>query len=448
MNQPSLPPLSEFLALCHSFDPGEDQPRPLPAGWSFVRALVEALERHDRLLVVKSRQMLVTWVGCACLLHRALSSGPGVHLVLSKEERSAKELIERIRFLYDHLPEGLRGEPVKLLSGTVSFPERGARILSLPAAPHAVRGLSPRTVFWDEMAFTPHDEEIWAAVKPAVDAGGRFLGVSTPNGPAGVFSRLVHGGEGRFTVHRIHYRQHPARDAVWERSARSGLSAARWRREQELSFEGAEGRVYDQFEPGLHLLDAPYLPRLEPGTVLYRGIDFGYLHPAVVWAEEHPDGGLIVFDCLVGDRLPLGDLVGEIRRVDARYGLGEADFAWTAVDPAGEANMDIGISPVEGLEAAGIKVVARRSSISAGVEAVRALLLDAAGRVRLRVDRRCRALIEGFHAYAWAEDGETPKKDGVHDHPMDALRYLVVNLPRHTAPPALPLPKVGGMPTR
>jgi len=429
-----------FLFQCKTIDPAYVQPREI-IDQPFIRKFAEALQTNNRLLVVKSRQMMASWIGCAYLIYRAATDGPGIHLIVSKEERSAKILIDRVRFLIDQHPDKEWAESVRCYSGTVAFPELGSRIISLPAAPYAVRGLSPQTVFWDEMAFTPNDEEIWAAIKPAVDSGGAFFGVSTPNGPSGVFARLVHSEEPGFTVFRIHYKDNPERDSQWETSARIGLSQSRWRCEYELSFEGGEGKVYDQFEETIHLLDQSYFPCRLPNGHLYRGIDFGYRHPAAVWAEYGENGVLTFFHCLVGDRLPLDQFVQEIRAVDAQYGISEKDFTFTAVDPAGAAKTDQGISPVEALLAAGFKLTWSQSSIAAGIEVVRMLLRDAGGNVRLKVDRRCGALIRGFQGYTWAPDGELPVKDGIHDHPMDALRYLAVNLHRaqHRLPDLTPL---------
>ncbi len=437
----------DFLFQCRTFDPGHDGPRLIP-DWPLVRDLATAMATQNRLVVVKSRQLMASWVGCAYLLYRAITSGPGLHLIVSKEERSARELIARIQFLWEFHEDFPADEKPRFLSGSVGFTELGSRILSLPASPHAVRGLSPRTVFWDEMAFAPHDEDIWTAIKPAADAGGQFIGVSTPNGPVGVFGRLVHESQEGFHIHRMHYADFPGRDDAWEARARAGLSEARWRREQELSFEGAEGRVYDQFDAAMHLLADPFvIPEPGSGARFYRGIDFGYRRPAVVWLTRQADGSLTVFDSLVGDRWPLDQLVQEIRRVDARHGLSERDMTWTAVDPAGASKTDQGISPVEHLQAAGFKLVWRPSSIAPGIEVVRALLRDASGQVRLQVDpKRCGAVVRGFQGYAWGPDGETPVKDGEHDHPMDALRYLLVNLYTSQHPRPGPSARVGGLP--
>ncbi len=436
----------QFLYSCRTFDPGSSEPRSIPE-WEYINELTDAFDSHSRLMIVKSRQMMVTWIGCAFILYKALTDGPGIHLVLSKEERSAKELIDRIRFIYDFLPDSMKKDKLIARRDRIILPDLESKILCLPATAHAVRGLSPKTVLWDEMAFTNYDEDIWTAVKPAVDSGGQFIGISTPNGPSGTFARLIHDSDNGFFIHRLHYSANPERGKEWEISAKAGLSNARWRREQELSFEGAEGRVYDQFTSKLHIRKRIPIPGSREGVKLYRGIDFGYRRPAVVWAEEDRNGTLTVFDSLLGDRWQIDRLISQIRIIDKRHNLNERDYSWTAVDPAGAANSDSGISPVEGLKEAGIKAIWRHSHIAPGVEAVRSLLLDASGNVNLRVHHRCFDLIKSFESYNWSENEEVPIKDGENDHLMDALRYLVVNLPRFQKISIRPLPKVVGLPS-
>ncbi|MCB2198539.1 hypothetical protein KQI63_03990 [bacterium] len=448
---PELPySFLEFLSGCQTHDPAWPEPRPIPVDWDYIRELADRLTSQERVIVVKSRQMMVTWLGCAWLLQRALTGGPGIHVVVSKEERSAKELIERIRILLDGLPKEWLEEWIVSSKSTITLTNKStahtSRIVSLPAAPHAVRGLSPRTLFWDEMAFTPNDEEIWTAVKPAVDSGGWFLGVSTPNGPNGVFYRLAHDYCGEFIQHHLGYQQHPERENPdWQTMARAGLSEERWRREQELSFEGAEGRVYDQFNRDLHLTRPTWRAGKRKQSRFYRGIDFGYRKPAVVWAEETRSGEVIVFDCLLGDRWSLEELLIQIHEVDTRHHLSERDYTWTAVDPAGRATSDFGLSPWSALEEAGMKLKTRTSQIAWGLERVRSLLLDANRDVRLRVHPRCEELIRAFDGYMWDVAEDQPKKDGEHDHLMDALRYLVINLPRFHMPGLSRSPRIAGL---
>lgn len=260
--------------------------KPLP-DWPFVRRLAGAMDRDRILLVAKSRQMLATWTACGWMLHRSLRDEAGIYLLLSKGARDSGELVKRLKVIVNGLNDELRGD-IRVKSEEVVLPS-GSRILALPATEDAVRMHSPAAVLWDEMAFTPHSDEIWTAVKPAVDSGGRFIGVSTPNGTDNIFYELFTdpaNGFGKFT---LHWREHPKRDDKWRAEAGRGLSEARWRQEYEIDFNVLANRVYDEFDPAVHLLPHPFVPPKGAG-ILLRGLDFGFRRPFAVWAHFSVEG--------------------------------------------------------------------------------------------------------------------------------------------------------------
>ena len=60
---------------------------------------------------------------------------------------------------------------------------------------------------------------------------------------------------------------------------------------------------------------------------------------------------------------------------------------------------------------------------------VRGRLYNVEGETHLFVTEDCLKTIQAFEGYHYpekeGEQKEEPEKDGVHDHPMDALRYYV-----------------------
>ena len=410
--------------------------------WHYLHRLVGVACRERYLLVPKSRQMLVTWTMVALMLWRAMFRERGVLLFLSRNERCAEELLERARFILDHLPRHMRPRLSSNSKEEIAFRTLGSRLLSLPASPNGPRMYSPSSVFWDEMAFTPYDEPIWAALKPALDSGGRFAGVSSSGGPNNLFARFVQqdravGGDrdssliphpsSLFFVHRIHYTQHPERrNDRWKAQAGLGLSEARWQQEQEISFESQSDQVYSEFDPQRHILGQDWCVRRD--WEIFRAMDFGYRHPFVLWLQLTGEGEVIVFDEWSESDRTTEELLRAVRNVDLVHGLTESDVTWTACDPAGAAAQDAGLSPVDLLRKVGMKLRYRSSRIAPGVERLKSALCDATGRVHLRVSPRCRRLITDFARYRWAANGEEPLKDGQCDHSMDALRYFFVNL--------------------
>ncbi len=417
-------------------------------GYEYLRELVSAVECERFLLVPKSRQMLVTWTMVAYFVWRLLFRGGGLYVFLSRNERCAEELIQRARFVLGHLPVFMRPRLSTNSREELAVAGVGSRLLSLPATPNGPRMYSPSAVFWDEMAFTPFDEPIWTALKPALDSGGTFVGVSSSGGAANLFTRFVLAEQEQsalpcgttesetssfilppsslFQVHRIHYTQHPEKQsAEWKHMAGMGLSETRWRQEQEISFEATSDLVYREFDPQRHILSADW--PVNPAWEIYRAIDFGYRHPFVLWLQRTEDGEFIVFDEWAGRDRTTEEMLLAIRNIDYTYGLNENAVTWTACDPAGAAAQDSGLSPVDILRRAELKIKYRNSRVAPGIECVKAMLGDAAGRTRLRIAPRCRNLIADIGRYRWAATGDEPVKDGLCDHSLDALRYFFVN---------------------
>ncbi len=76
----------------------------------------------------------------------------------------------------------------------------------------------------------------------------------------------------------------------------------------------------------------------------------------------------------------------------------------------------------------GIRLRYCRSHILPGIEAIRQAVCNAAGRRRLKINPRCVRLVEAMQCYHYPDTptggrAEAPYKDGVYDHPVDALRY-------------------------
>jgi hypothetical protein len=66
-----------------------------------------------------------------------------------------------------------------------------------------------------------------------------------------------------------------------------------------------------------------------------------------------------------------------------------------------------------------------------GIELIRRAIRDGSGKSTLVISPRCPRLIEALQCYHYPDSlgpiGEIPLKDGLYDHPIDALRYFFVN---------------------
>ena len=63
--------------------------------------------------------------------------------------------------------------------------------------------------------------------------------------------------------------------------------------------------------------------------------------------------------------------------------------------------------------------------IASGLEIIGRLVESGSGMAGLTVHPRCAGLIAALEGYRWGDSRAKPRKDGVFDHPMDALRYAL-----------------------
>ncbi|MFA5291589.1 MAG: hypothetical protein WC496_00995 [Phycisphaerae bacterium] len=215
---------------------------------------------------------------------------------------------------------------------------------------------------------------------------------------------------------------------------------AQMRRSSRAAFESEmlclrpslENVVFAEFEPDIHIAPVEYNSDLP----LYRAIDFGFVNPFVcLWIQIDSQGTVRIIDEYIKSRETVDAHADEIKN---RTPYSEDKVIATFCDPAGAGVNDVtGTSPVFQLRQAGVKLRYRRSSILEGIELVRRSLRSGDGKSNLIISPRCGRLIEAMQCYHYPPThstssgqggcNELPLKDGIYDHPIDAMRYFFVN---------------------
>jgi hypothetical protein len=207
-------------------------------------------------------------------------------------------------------------------------------------------------------------------------------------------------------------------------------SKAAWQAEMLCIRPIVSDAVFDEFDPAVHIRPVEF----DANIPLYRSLDFGFVNPFVcLWIQVDEAGVVRVVDEYVRTR---ATAVENARAIIERTPIPQANVAGTFCDPAGAAANDVtGSSAVRELRAMGISVHYRSSSILYGIELIRRAIRNGCGESTLIISPRCTRLIEAMQCYHYGSPGgqcgELPIKDGVYDHPIDALRYFFVN---HTRP--------------
>ena len=207
-------------------------------------------------------------------------------------------------------------------------------------------------------------------------------------------------------------------------------SRAGWEAEMLCIRPSRENVVFDEFEPDIHVRPVDY----DPNLPLYRSLDFGFVNPFVcLWIQVDEAGVVRVIDEYVRSRATI-DVHAEA--IKSRMPVDEEKIAATFCDPAGKSVNDVtGTSSIRELRAMGISVRYKHSGILEGIELIRRAIRSGDGKNSLIISHNCPRLIEAMECYHYppgtSSASELPLKDGLYDHPIDALRYFFIN---HTRP--------------
>lgn len=160
--------------------------------WPAQVMVLWALMTYRLLIILKARQLGISWICCSYALWLVLFHPGKVVIAFSKAEKEAIELLRRIQALYERLPDWMREElpqQIKNNTGELAW-SNGSRITSSAAGQDSGRSFTASLVILDEAAFLPFANKIFTALKPTIDGGGQLIVLSTANGLGNLYHLL------------------------------------------------------------------------------------------------------------------------------------------------------------------------------------------------------------------------------------------------------------------
>lgn len=157
----------------------------------YFKEFTKVLMTHDKILVPKSRQIMISWIMCAYTLWHSQFNVGRFAMVQSKKEGDANRLLDRIFVMWQNQPAFLK-EPniAKQIENEISFKQKMSYIIALAQGSDQARMNTASLIFIDEGAFIPALRDVLTAAKPTTDGGAQIVIVSTAN--PGYFCSLVH----------------------------------------------------------------------------------------------------------------------------------------------------------------------------------------------------------------------------------------------------------------
>jgi hypothetical protein len=167
---------------------------------AMFRILCRAIREFDVIFIEKSRQIMMSWFFVAiCVWMAAFQFNRRIFLQ-SKKQEDADQLTDRSRHIYDAIKAEVepiighwlpKAKSTGLKSGTtdkLEFPAMGSIIQSIPQGPEIIRSYTPSVVLGDEMNHQPQFIEGYGAASPAIQGGGKYWGIGTPNGKTAAYA--------------------------------------------------------------------------------------------------------------------------------------------------------------------------------------------------------------------------------------------------------------------
>lgn len=155
--------------------------------WPHLRDTYDAYKANSRIIILKARQVGISWFWAAIALHMALFRPHAYVIFVSIGKEEAESLMKKCKEIWERLPAWLRIPLGKDNDEEMTFPVMDSRLVSFPARYR--RGESPSLVVLDEMAFHEYDRENWSALIPSVERS-KLVCISTAWGKTNLFYDL------------------------------------------------------------------------------------------------------------------------------------------------------------------------------------------------------------------------------------------------------------------
>ena len=170
-------------------------------------------------IVLKSRQLGISTLAASYSLWLMLFHKDKNVLCLATKQETAKNMVTKVRFMYDNLPSWLKipADENNKLSLKLN---NGSQVKAVSAAGDAGRSEAVSLLIVDEAAFIENIGEIWASAQQTLATGGGAIVLSTPYGTGNWFHQTwvkAESQENDFLPIKLPWYVHPERDDAWRK---------------------------------------------------------------------------------------------------------------------------------------------------------------------------------------------------------------------------------------
>jgi len=215
--------------------------------YPFQYDVLNEYQKNEYNIVLKSRQLGISTLSAAYSLWMMLFQNDKNILVIATTKDTAKNLITKVRVMYDGLPAWLKTAIVENNKLSLVF-KNGSQIKAIASNESAGRSEALSLLILDEAAFIEKIDTIWTAAQQTLATGGKCLAISTPNGVGNWFHRTwidATDEVNKFNTVKLHWSEHPERDEDWRREQDKILGPSQAAQECDADFLSSGRSVVD-----------------------------------------------------------------------------------------------------------------------------------------------------------------------------------------------------------
>ena len=196
--------------------------------WPAQTATLDKLAREFQSVVLKARQLGLSWLTLCYALHLMIFKPAATVLIFSKRDDEAEELLDRLKGIYLRLPPWMQARKVLEDSGHDYKLSNGSSAKAFPTT--GGRSYTGSLVIVDEADFVQDLDALINAVKPTIDAGGQMIMISTvdKSRPESPFKRIYRSAKRGHTTWQaifLPWHSRPGRTPEWYAAQKADVQA-------------------------------------------------------------------------------------------------------------------------------------------------------------------------------------------------------------------------------
>ena len=284
--------------------------------WPKQDEVLEKLKTKQFLIILKARQLGLTWLVLADTMHEMLFKPGYTAILISKRDQPDCIIIgRRMRLMLRRMApwiirEFKKGDdrswhgPVwEATAHEITIHRPGGEdsiFLALPASPDTAHSFTANRVILDEWALHPWAEEIWTGAYPTMNRpgfSGQVIGLSTGRRST-MFEDIwvaAMKGENSFSPIFLNWRADPRRDEAWYRQTIKNLPKtyrSQYPTNPADAFTVGEGAFFEEWDEEVHVVPFFSPPKEWKRIIAY---DPAYNQSCWKWYAIRPDGSMVCY---------------------------------------------------------------------------------------------------------------------------------------------------------